>query len=96
MAVLIAPGTTETAFSAGEFTVASGSEKILFITNDTDNAPAPGGVEFEIAYKVGASDYQVIMTLTAANIKQNARWPAGTYGTRRLASTVAAGINVEG
>lgn len=96
MANLVPVGSTTTAFSAGEFTVAPGAEKVLFIINDTDNAPAPMGAEFEIAYKVGASDYQVFDTLTAANIAQKARYPAGTYACRRSNTGVAAGMNVEG
>lgn len=46
--------------------------------------------------RVGASDYQVFDTLTAANIAQKARYPAGTYACRRSNTGVAAGMNVEG
>ena len=95
MAELIAPGTTTTSFF--DFTVNAGATKILFIKPAAGaNGPAPAGVEFELAHKTSGGDYAVVITLTAANILQNGTIPAGTWGVRRLANVVSAGMDVEG
>ena len=95
MAELIAVGTTQTAYS--DVTVAAGASKALFIKTGTANLTAGPGVKYEIAYKVGTSDYEPFDQLTPLNIQQKGNIIApGTYGIRRMATGDSSGLNVEG
>ena len=100
MSQLIPIGNTETAFSAGLFTVLANSEKVLYIKGVAGkNAPAPSGVYFEIAHVTSGGDYTVMATVDASNINDKGRIPAGNWAARRLAVTAGtetAGMDVEG
>lgn len=96
MAELIAPGTTATGWN--DVTIAAGATKALFIkpAAGSDDGP-PARARFEIAHKTSGGDYTVLDLLTPANIKDKGGLGfAGTYGVRRLACPVAAGMDVEG
>jgi hypothetical protein len=95
MAELIAVGTTASAYF--DVTVASGATKALFIKTGTANQTPNAGVKYEIAYKVGTSDYEPFDQLTPANIKDKGLIVApGTFGLRRLDTGDSSGMNVEG
>lgn len=95
MAELIAAGTTTTAWT--DFTVTAGAAKALFIKPASGDGPAPSGVNFEIAHKTSGGNYAVIDVLNAGNIVNKGNVAAaGTYGVRRLASVISAGMDLEG
>lgn len=74
--------------------VAQGMSKTLFITSGTANTTAKD-TEYEVAFKVGASDYAPFDTVDPGNIKQKGviRAP-GTWGVRRIRGT--SGLSAEG
>lgn len=95
MALPIAIGSTATDFADGEFTVVAGSPASLFITASGDGG-IPSGVEFELALKTAADDYNVLITLDASNILEKGTVnPPATYAVRRLASSSSAGMEVK-
>ena len=95
MAQLIAPGTTESAWT--DFEV-DGTPAALFIKPATgSDQPPPAGVKFVLAHKTGDGDYIALVTLHAGNILDHGLVAGnGTYGVKRLASNESAGMDVEG
>ena len=95
MAELIPAGTTTSAWF--DFTVGA-TPRGLFLKGATANASIPSNVSFQIAHKVGASNYAVIGQLSANNIVQlGCVSTPGDYGVRRMATTgVAAGMDITG
>lgn len=86
-----------TASTYFDVTVAAGATKALFIKSGTANLTAPKGAKYEIAYKVGTSDYEPFDLLTPQNIAQKGLIVApGTFGLRRLSTGDSSGMNVEG
>lgn len=100
MALPIAPGSTETTFANGEFTVTAGTPVGLFITNGTTDSGIPDGIDFELAFKTTDSEYTILKTLNAQNILENSSISVGgTYAVRRCAAYydgAAAGFEVTG
>jgi hypothetical protein len=95
MSELIAPGTTATAWFD---VVVAGSPKALFMKGAAgSDAPAPFGALFEIAHKTSGGNYATLATVDSNSIKDKGGLTVnGTYGVRRLAGSVIAGMDVEG
>jgi hypothetical protein len=95
MTELIAAGADQTAWA--DVTVAAGASKALFIKSGTANQTAPANAVYEIAYKVGSSDYEVFDRITPSNIACKGVITApGTFGLRRIATGATSGMNTEG
>ena len=97
MALPITIGTTETAFSDGEFTLDAGESKVLAITVSADgNVPATA--KYEVARKSSGGKYVHLLTLSAANLLTQGRIDGGTdtttYAVRRLATGDSTGLEV--
>lgn len=95
MSELIAAGTSQTAWF--DVPVVAGATKALFIKPASGDGPAPAGVDFELAHKTSGGNYTVFDVLNASNYRLKGGLVfAATYGVRRLASAVSAGMDVEG
>lgn len=96
MSELIASGTTTSAWA--DFTVPQGEVRALFIKPSTGtDGPMPSGPQFEVAHKTGDNDYVTFLILDVQNnIDRGAISAPGNYGARRLATPIAAGLDIEG
>lgn len=92
MSQLIATGTGTSDWA--DFTVSTAPAGI-FIKGANDG-PAPDGCKFELAHKTSGGEYTTMVILDQDNYLQLGGIGApGTYGVRRLAASIAAGIDVE-
>ena len=95
MANLITTGTSATAWV--DVTVNAGTPRTLFIKPGNADGVPPSSAVFQVAHKDVGGTYAVLYSLTAGNAPSVGQIVAGgTFGVRRLASAVAAGLDIEG
>lgn len=94
MANLIPIGTTATGWSD---VIVGTTPRALFLTTAQDDTVPPGGHTVQIAHKSAGGKYLILASGGGDMLRERGVLAApGTYGVRRLAGSVAVGVDVEG